>query len=97
MSPGATLDRLCALAGISIDYQDAWGRSQRVTEETKRALLTALGYPCASPAQMHTAIEDLDSRDWRRPLPPVLVARQSELLQRVALVPLEIEWRRSHP
>ena len=88
MKRGATLDRLCALAGISIDYQDAWGRSQRVAEEAKRALLAALGYPCANPAERHAAIEELGSRDWRRPLPPVLVVRQPELLQRVALVPL---------
>lgn len=79
MTPGQALDRLCALAGIAIEYQDAWGRSRSVSDDTKRALLVALGLPCASREQIAAAAEDLDSREWRRPLPPVLVLRRSEL------------------
>ncbi|MDD5250324.1 MAG: malto-oligosyltrehalose synthase [Rhodocyclaceae bacterium] len=79
MNPQQSLDRLCQLAGIAVEYQDAWGRSHRAAEDTKRALLAALQIPCATEDEVAAASDELEGRDWRQPLPPVLVLRQAEL------------------
>ena len=88
MNPLVGLNRLSARAGIASEYQDAWGRSHNVGEDTKSALLAALGIACASQDEVHSALEVLASQEWRRPLPPVLVLRQSELLRRASFIPL---------
>ncbi|OHC69929.1 MAG: 4-alpha-glucanotransferase [Rhodocyclales bacterium GWA2_65_20] len=77
MKPQQALDRLCALAGIAVEYQDVWGRTRIAGDDAKRALLAALGIACDSPAAVTAASEELEERDWRRALPPVLVLRQS--------------------
>ncbi|MGE5468306.1 MAG: malto-oligosyltrehalose synthase [Ignavibacteria bacterium] len=74
----AQLDRLCALAGVVPDYEDAWGQPRRASDETKAALLAALGIPCADEAAAAAAAAELEGREWRRPLPPVLVLRESD-------------------
>ncbi len=43
MREPATLERLCERYGIAAGYEDAWGASRRTPEETKLALLRAMG------------------------------------------------------
>ena len=43
MHEGATLERLCERFGIAAGYEDAWGASRRTPDETKLALLRAMG------------------------------------------------------
>lgn len=78
MIPAPVLDRLCALAGILTEYRDAWGKPHRASDETKAALLAALGIACADEEQAAAAIDELEGREWRRPLPPVRVLREGE-------------------
>jgi (1->4)-alpha-D-glucan 1-alpha-D-glucosylmutase len=40
----AELDRLAAVAGIEPSFTDYWGRERIVSDETKRALLAAMGF-----------------------------------------------------
>lgn len=72
------LDRLCALAGILAEYRDAWGAPRRASDETRTGLLAALGIVCADDAAATAAIAELEGREWRRPLPPVLVLRETD-------------------
>jgi (1->4)-alpha-D-glucan 1-alpha-D-glucosylmutase len=73
-----TLDRLCALAGIVTEYRDAWGKPHHASDAAKTALLAALGIDCAGADAAAAAIAELEGREWRRPLPPVRVLRESE-------------------
>ncbi|HEX8989210.1 MAG TPA: malto-oligosyltrehalose synthase [Rhodocyclaceae bacterium] len=78
MIAAATLDRLCALAGLLTEYRDAWDQPRHATEEAKTGLLAALGIDCRNEEAAAAAIAELESREWRRPLPPVLVLREGD-------------------
>ncbi|MCO6440304.1 MAG: malto-oligosyltrehalose synthase [Nitrococcus mobilis] len=69
------LDRLAVLCGIAPDYTDVWRQTHSVSAATKRALLTAMGFAIADPAQLHGALADCELGPWRRLLPPVWVHR----------------------
>ncbi len=74
----AALDRLCAAWGIATAYRDAWGKECEVPVETRRALLSAMGVVVTNDAEIEAALQEREARDWRRPLPPVLVVRAGE-------------------
>ncbi|QYF87832.1 4-alpha-glucanotransferase [Brevundimonas sp. PAMC22021] len=44
----ADLHALATAAGLVIDWEDAQGRDQRVSDASLRAILTAMGFPCDS-------------------------------------------------
>ncbi len=50
MSERAPLEHLCERYGIAAGYQDAWGTPRRTSEETKLALLRAMGIDVAAAA-----------------------------------------------
>ncbi|MCZ7654796.1 MAG: 4-alpha-glucanotransferase [Rhodocyclaceae bacterium] len=76
MSETPPLERLAALCGIEADYHDIWGKRHLTSDRTRRLLLAAMGVPPdADPARL---AEDIENRDWRRPLPPVHVMRQTD-------------------
>ena len=65
------LAQLAARCGIAAEYQDIWGKRHATTDRTRRALLAAMHFPAKSdPAAL---LQEMDEREWRRPLPPVLV------------------------
>ncbi|TRZ92218.1 MAG: 4-alpha-glucanotransferase, partial [Rhodocyclaceae bacterium] len=67
------LARLAAHCGIATDYKDIWGKRHVTSDRTRRALLAAMHFPAeADPA---TLLDEIEQREWRRPLPPVLVLR----------------------
>jgi (1->4)-alpha-D-glucan 1-alpha-D-glucosylmutase len=74
----AVLDRLCAAWGIATAYRDAWGKECEVPVETRIALLSAMGVAVTNDAEIEAALQERQARDWRRPLPPVLVVRAGE-------------------
>jgi len=43
MHESASLERLCERYGIAAAYEDAWGAPRRTPDETKLALLRAMG------------------------------------------------------
>ncbi len=67
-----TLDRLAERMGIETDYSNAAGETVRASEDTVRALLTAMEVDANDPAR---ALAELDRRELSRPLPPVVVQR----------------------
>lgn len=74
MNP-ALLDRLCASCGIERSYRDVWGNDHAVGEDTRLALLAAMGVRVASDADLERALEERESKAWLRALPPVRVVR----------------------
>ena len=75
MNP-ALLDRLCASCGIESSYRDAWGRERAVPEDTRLALLEAMGTKVASDADIERALEEREAQAWRQVLPSVRVVRE---------------------
>ncbi|MBI2277842.1 MAG: malto-oligosyltrehalose synthase [Dechloromonas sp.] len=63
--------RLAAGYGIAADYIDWRGERRETSDATREKLLAALGVELdGDPAEL---AEQLETRDWRRPLPPVQV------------------------
>jgi (1->4)-alpha-D-glucan 1-alpha-D-glucosylmutase len=91
-------ERLCDLCGIETESVDPQGNRVAVPEATRRALLRALGLPEDETA-WPKVLEELESRDWRRVLPPVRVVRADAATVAVAVsLPDDaaqgaVEWR----
>jgi 4-alpha-glucanotransferase len=68
------LDRLAANAGIEPSYIDYWGNEILVSEETKRALLAAMGFDMGDAGDFEAATEPERSPDERLAcyLPPAM-------------------------
>ncbi|WP_448953431.1 glycogen debranching protein GlgX [Labrys neptuniae] len=60
-APPELLERLAAAAGIAPEWWEVSGRHTLVSEETKRALLTAMGLPHHSLAQARESLDHLRS------------------------------------
>lgn len=69
----SSLHRLCEIAGILPEYHDIWGRRHETSDETRCALLAAMGIACGSGAEIDAALRAWQEREWRRRLPPVQV------------------------
>ncbi len=76
MTEAHALDRLCQLVGIAAEYIDIWGKTHRLSDETRLALLRAMGV-VRDAAEVTAALKERDEWSWRRGLAPVTVVRQS--------------------
>lgn len=93
-SSGATdaLTKLAQRCGIATEYTDIWGKSHATPEATRKALLEAMGFsPDIDPAQQLLQEEE---REWRRPLPPVLVTRLGDPVAVSVSLPATLAGRR---
>src|SRR5260221_11073304 len=92
-----SLLRLARLAGIAPTYRDAWNKQRRVTPETLRMVLAAMGFAAASRSDLAAALAELEAEEWRALLPPVVTALDDQ----TAAVPVTIagahEDRASRP
>ncbi|MGX2039229.1 malto-oligosyltrehalose synthase [Methylocaldum sp. MU1018] len=70
-----TIDQLCGLCGIETEFIDSRGETVRVSADTKRELLAALGVDACDEARLPSLMIELEYRDWLRILPPVKVVR----------------------
>lgn len=68
------LDELARVYGVSIDYWDQAGVLRRSSDEAVSAVLRALGADPTDAASIEQSVSERDLRDWRRILPPVVVA-----------------------
>ena len=73
MSSRTALDRLCQHYHIASEYQDIWGKRHLASEQTRRALLAAMGVLTETGEVMQQALARAEAADWRRALPPVQV------------------------
>jgi (1->4)-alpha-D-glucan 1-alpha-D-glucosylmutase len=76
-SDSEALARLAEHCGIAAEYFDIWGKSHPTSDETRRALLAAMHFPAE--ADPKVLLEEMEDREWRTPLPPVMALRVGEV------------------
>src|ERR1043165_3976142 len=71
----ALLAQLAERAGITKDYYDIAGTLHHTSDDTRRAILTAMGYAIDSAASLTQALREWDELPWQRPCDPVQILR----------------------
>ena len=72
------LDRLASLAGIEESYWDIFGNFHQTKPETKRSILSAMGFDTGSERALADSLKAFEERPWRRILEPVYVIRRRD-------------------
>jgi 4-alpha-glucanotransferase len=72
------LARLAKRAGIVADYHDIAGNLHLTSDDTRRAILTAMGITVDSTASLTQALREWDEAPWQRPCDPVQILRDGE-------------------
>jgi len=72
------LAELAERAGIAADYYDIAGTIHLTSDDTRRAILTAMGFPADSAASLTQALQEWEEAPWLRPCDPVRVLRDGE-------------------
>ncbi len=72
------LAKLAERAGIVNDYHDIAGTLHLTSDDTRRAILTAMGFTVDSATSLIQALQEWDEAPWQRPCDPVLVLRVGE-------------------
>lgn len=95
MSEPAPLEHLCERYGIAAGYQDAWGTARRTPDETKLALLRAMGIDVTAAANDASGAPDAAGTT---PAQPVVVADERAATIAVQLeasngIPVSVDWR----
>lgn len=67
--------------GVQQDFWDIFGHRHFTAPETNRAILTALGFDCASMESLNRSLAEREAAEASRPLPPVLVVGENATLQ----------------
>ncbi|WP_368163393.1 4-alpha-glucanotransferase [Aeromonas sp. R6-2] len=83
------IEQLAAAKGIASEYVDAWGNPALVSEESKAAMLGAMGYRVDDDAALTTQLEEEHKQQWLRPLDPVMVVRTGEPVVLELRLPIE--------
>lgn len=73
-SDDVSLDDLARAYGVSVDYWDQAGVLQRSPDTAIAGVLRALGADPTDTSTIAASLEERELRDWRRTLPPVVVA-----------------------
>jgi 4-alpha-glucanotransferase len=72
------LDRLAERAGIASEYYDVNGARHVTPEDTKRAVLAAMGFRVQSTHNLMEELQRWDESPWRRPCDPVVIAHEGD-------------------
>ncbi|MEP6932580.1 MAG: 4-alpha-glucanotransferase [Nitrospirota bacterium] len=72
------LARLAERAGIATDYYDIAGTPHFTSDDTRRAILSAMGFAVDSAASLTQALQEWDEAPWERPCDPVQILRDDE-------------------
>ena len=72
------IEQLAAAKGIASEYVDAWGQPALVSEESKAAMLGAMGYRVDDEAALTEQLEQEHRQHWLRALDPVMVVRSGD-------------------
>ncbi|WDZ98433.1 4-alpha-glucanotransferase [Herbaspirillum sp. WKF16] len=72
------LHLLAARAGIAVRWTDAYDQPQQVSDEAQRAILEALGLPCASDADCRDSLALLEREQAVGQLPPLITGVQRQ-------------------
>jgi 4-alpha-glucanotransferase len=72
------LATLADRAGIANDYYDIAGTLHRTSDDTRRAILAAMGYTVDSAASLTRSLQEWDEAPWQRPCDPVRILRDGD-------------------
>ena len=72
------LAKLAERAGIANDYHDIAGTLHLTSDETRRAILTAMGFTVDSAASLTQALQEWDEAPWQRSCEPVRILHDGE-------------------
>ncbi|MBV6288320.1 4-alpha-glucanotransferase [Pseudomonas aegrilactucae] len=78
--PDLPLLQLAERAGLAVDWVDANGRPQRVSEPVLRRVLAGLGHPAADDTAIANSLKALERAHDARHLPPLLTVDQHQAL-----------------
>lgn len=84
------IEQLATAKGIASEYVDAWGNPALVSEESKAAMLGAMGYRVDDEAALSAQLEEEYKLHWLRPLDPVMVLRTHESLTLEVRLPIDL-------
>ena len=76
--PSPALIELAHAYGVSTEYHGWLGELVEISDETLRAVLTALGADVETEDAIAGSLQDLELRPWRRVLPPTVVCRSDD-------------------
>jgi (1->4)-alpha-D-glucan 1-alpha-D-glucosylmutase len=85
MNDRSPLDELCTRCGIETHYIDVWNQRHEAAEQTKLALLRAMGIAIENDADAAAALQRLNEEDWRQLIRPVKVVYEQKHPIRFAL------------
>jgi 4-alpha-glucanotransferase len=74
------LHQLARKAAVAVDWTDANGRDQRVTDEVLRKVLAGLGHPAETDQDIEDSLADLTKAQDGSHLPPLLTADHGQSL-----------------
>ncbi len=74
------LHHLARLAGLAVDWIDANGKAQKVSDPDLRAILAALGHPAEDADSVAHSIKALEQAEDAQHLPPLLTVDLGEAL-----------------
>ncbi|MGL5294910.1 MAG: 4-alpha-glucanotransferase [Aeromonas sp.] len=83
------IEQLAAAKGIASEYVDAWSHPALVSEESKAAMLGAMGYHVDDEAALVSQLEDEHRQHWLRALDPVMVVRTGDAVTLEVRLPIE--------
>ena len=72
------LAKLAERAGIANAYHDIAGTLHFTSDDTRRAILTAMGFTVDSATSLTQALQEWDEAPWQRPCEPVRILRDDE-------------------
>ena len=72
------LAKLAERAGIATDYYDIAGNLHYTSDDTRRAILTAMGFSVDSTDALTQTLQEWDEAPWQRPCNPVQILRDGE-------------------
>mgnify|MGYP000022177802 CR=1 FL=1 len=90
------IEQLAAAKGIASEYVDAWGHPAQVSEESKAAMLGAMGYRVDDEAALSEQLEQEHRQHWLRALDPVMVVRSGDAVTLEVRLPHRIRQRCPH-
>ncbi|MGK4474319.1 4-alpha-glucanotransferase [Aeromonas molluscorum] len=83
------IEQLAAAKGIASEYVDAWGQPAQVSQESKAAMLGAMGYQVDDEAMLTAQLEQEYRQHWLRALDPVMVVRDGEPVSLEIRLPID--------
>ena len=87
LEEASALDRLADRMGIERSFDNAAGETVTASEETIRALLSAMGVEAGDEAAALALLDRLDEEEYGRALPPVVVRRAGEAVTAPVTLP----------